>query len=610
MSEGYGPFAFGDPFSITAYATARTTAADNYILMLGQLSGSLTPPVITAVFPTGPTSPLVSIPAPPTNLQSVVWTAPGLPAAFTEPLVIEDSIPAPFDQSPPVLSFGAAPTPFSEVVPDAPGVDTNFTYPTLSLSLPSAPSLISINVSPFEGFTMPQFTAETINTLNIVAPSVREYVPGAMYTSTLLTELKDTLYDRIHNGGTGLNPNIETAIFDRAREREARTQADGLAQLDRMEAFGFSLPPGVYVDARLKLLTETNYQQAGASREIMIKQAELEQANVLKALDVATSLEGKLIDYSNSVEQRIFEGCKYATEAGVQVYNAQVQAYSAYLEAYKTKVSIYEAQIRAENLRIEAYKSQLEAEKTKAQINTALVEQFRVLSEVALSNVEIYKAEIDAIRAKAEIEKLKVDIYGEQVKAYGARVNAFTAQVEGFRAVIQAEASKQDAFKSSVEAYSAQVTAAVKIIEAKIEAYKGRIASKTAEFDGYKAAVQAESSRAQSIAQSNSSIIEAYKATVQGNAAYNETLTKQWQVALDQTQRVTEIAVSTAKANAELYMTTRSLALDAAKVGAQVSAQLGAASLNALNWSTSISQSNSNSVSRSTSTNYNYSASI
>ena len=106
-------------------------------------------------------------------------------------------------------------------------------------------------------------------------------------------------------------------------------------------------------------------------------------------------------------------------------------------------------------------------------------------------------------------------------------------------------------------------------------------------------------------------------------SAYNEVLVKQWQVSLDQAQRTAEIGINTAKANAELYITTRSLALDAAKTGAQVSAQIGAAAMNAVNFSGTVSSSEaysaseslsvvnsssiSNSNSSSTNTNYNYS---
>ena len=79
---------------------------------------------------------------------------------------------------------------------------------------------------------------------------------------------------------------------------------------------------------------------------------------------------------------------------------------------------------------------------------------------------------------------------------------------------------------------------------------------------------------------------------------------------LDQAQRVTEIGIQAAKANAELYMTTRSLAIDAAKVGAQVSAQLGAAAINTINWSTSYSNAMSSSTSKATSTSQSVSQSI
>jgi hypothetical protein len=96
-------------------------------------------------------------------------------------------------------------------------------------------------------------------------------------------------------------------------------------------------------------------------------------------------------------------------------------------------------------------------------------------------------------------------------------------------------------------------------------------------------------------------------------------LTKQWQATIEQAARIAEIGVSTAKANAELYITVRQSAIEAAKVGATVSAQLGAAALNAINWSSTDSSSKSESKSTSESsvdstsssvsqsTNYNYS---
>jgi hypothetical protein len=611
------PLYLGNPTGISAYADQQTDAANTYLLRLGDAAASLAPPVIEPEFPTGPTAPALTLPDAP-DFEPVVWTAPNAPDVFTGTLTVDDLLPEPFEEEAPDLIFAAVPT-FSETAPDAPPIDTSFEMPELSVSLPVAPALLSLNVVPFDGITLPTIDFE-VPELEVAAPSIREYTPGEDYTSALLTALQTSLQERIEEGGTGINADVENAIWDRNREREARSAREALDKLDQMEAMGFALPPGAYADARLKIITESDYVDRGHSREVMIKSAELEQENVKTALTVATQLEGQLITYANSVEQRLFDSCKFATEAGIAIYNARVQAYAAYVDAYKARVNIYEAQIRAEIARVDAYRAQIAAEEAKANINRALVDSYRVQVDAAMSGVEIFKARIGAIQARAEIEKSKIEIFGEQVKAYAAKVGAYTAGVEGFRATVQAEGTKQEAYKSRVQAYSAQVDAGVKIIEARIATFKGNLDANVSAWEAYKSAYQAEAAKASAIATGNSSLAESYKATVAGTSSYNDSITKQWQVALDQAQRVTEIGVKAAEANGQLYMTTRSLALDAAKVGAQVSAQLGAAALNAINWSSSISTStgwnnstsysNSSSDSESISTSYNYNYSV
>lgn len=598
--------------SITAYGSISASRAASYALALQNAAASLVPPVITPVFPTFPSAPPIQTADPPT-LETAVWELPGIPAAFGGSLNVDALLPDPFDASPPTLNFGSAPAPFNEVMPAAPGVNVTWTDPTLEVNLPSAPSLLSITTTQFGGLNFPTIDF-TVPELTVVAPSVREYVPGSMYNSSLLTAAKETLERWIVDGGTALPPEVEEAIWNRAREREYRQAADAVADLEKMEALGYAFPPGVYVNARIKINTETAYNIQTISREIAIEQAKLEQQNIGFALDKTVALEGQLMNYTNAVEQRAFESVKYATEAGIAIYNARVQAYAAYLDAYKTKVAIYEAQIRAEQSKVEAYKATIDAERVKAEINTALINQYKTQADVALANVEIYKAEIAGIQAKAQIEQLKIQIFGEQVKAYATKVNAYTAGVEGFRATIQAEGSKQEAFKSQVEAYSAQVGAAAKVIDAKIEEYKGLLTAKQTEWEGYKAAVQAASVRVQATASLNQSLADMFRAEASAVGTYNEVLTKQWQVAVDQSQRVAEIGVSAAKANAEIAISARSLVIEANKVGAQVNAQIGAAALGAANWSFSASVSEafskSNSVSsQNPTTSYSYSES-
>lgn len=612
----------GTANGLISYAQGRMAAVDGFVSSLAGQVLSLQAPSITPTFPGGGSAPAISIPAPPT-FQVPVWVAPGFPTAFTGVLEIGDLGIEPFDEDPPALNFGTAPPPFVGALPDAPAVNLNFDDPTLVVNLPAPPNLLSLNIQKFDGMNLPTFDAEAPE-LIAVEPTIREYIPGPGYTSELLTRLKATLEERISSGGTGLTQEVENAIWDRGREREARAQDDSLRQLDQMEGLGYAFPPGAYLDARTRIITETDYAVRGHSREVMVKSAELMLDNVKHSLTTAVQLEGQLIDYTNSVENRIFESVKYATEAGVQIYNAKVQAYTAMIEVYRAKVTIYTALIQGETAKVDAYRATIAAEQAKAQINTALVEQYKVQADVALSNVEIYKAEIAGIQAKASIEQTKVQVFGEQVRGFTAQVNAYTAGVEGFRATVGAEATKQDAYKSKVEAFSARVQATTAIIDGRVKAFEGQVSAKNAEYDGYKAAVAGESARVDGIAKIAGVQADAYRSTVTASGQYNEVLTKQWASQIDQQARIAEIGVSAAKANAELYISTRSLALDAAKTGAQVAAQIGAAAINAVNYSASVSSSESasasvgvsgststsNSNSNSNSTNYNYNSSV
>lgn len=606
---------------LVSYAQGQIGTANAFVSTIAQAVAGLTPPPISPVFPPGGSAPSVQISTPPA-FGEIVWYAPGFPMPLTETLEVGDLQIEPFDEDAPELFFGTPPLPFEGTLPDAPPVDLAFEMPELNVSLPAPPSLLSLNVTPFGGMNLPTLDADE-PVLTAVEPSIREYTPGQFYTSGLLTTLRSKLTEMLE-GGTGLGQDAETALWNRGREREARSKADAIMSLDQMEALGYVRPPGGYMDARTKIITETDYADRGHSREVMIESARLQLDSVKTALGQATQLEGQLITYTNATEQRLFEASRYVTEAGIQIYNAKVQAFGAMVDVYRAKVQAYEALIRAEVAKVDGYRAQIAAEQAKAEINRALVDQYRVQADVAMSSIRVFEARIGAIQARAEIEKAKVQVFGEQVRGYAAQVNAYTAGVEGYRARIDAETAKVEAFKSKVQAFGARADASARVIEARVTAFRGHIDAKSAEYDGYRAAVQAESARVDSIAKSHGVIADAYRARVQAEGMRNEVLVKQWQATLDQNQRVSEIAISAAKTNAEMYITTRSLALDAAKAGAQVSAQIGAAAMNAVNFSGTVSSSEgyqasesvsfstnqSSSNSTSTSTNYNYNSNV
>lgn len=602
----------GNPSQMQQVATQETAIALGYAAALGNLVGSLQAPVINPNFPTIATAP-VPITAPLPVLQKVTWLTPTDPGAFNGTLVTSDLTPPPFTAIPPVLSFGTLPTPSFGNTPDSPQVDTNFTLPTLSLSLPAPPSLLSVNVVPFNGVTLPTFSA-TQPVLNAVAPNVTPYTEGAKYTSTLLTMVYTDLQRALTDGTwTGLSAAAETALWDRAREREYRQAADATAELDRMEAFGFAFPPGVWLDARLKVATELANNVAGASREIAIKQAEMQLENITKLREGAIQLESEQIKYANEIAQRAFEAAKYQTQAQVEIYNSLVQAYAAQQEGYKAAAMVYDYQIKGALAVAEVYRTQIEAEKVKAEINHEIVAMYAELLKGQELNVEIYKAQLGGIETQANIQKLKVEVFGEQIRAYVGQVSAYTAQVEGYKANAEAQVAVESAYKTQVEAYKVQVDAGIAQINSRVETYKANIGAYEARLEAYKAALQAMTEQARAAALYNSSQTDFYRAEIAGFSSYNDNLTKQWQAVIEIAEKQAEVGVKAAEAQGQLYVATKHLASEALKTGGTIAAQLGAAALNAIHFTTSASWSSagtqsyaaSASESDSTSTNEN-----
>ena len=571
-----------------ALSSAENTAnraLNDARLFMASLSdgvGNIDPPDIALDLPPMPSAPALAAAEAPT-LATVPGSVPNPPNLTLSEFTPSSVLPEPFTGTAPQLVIGTVPS-FSGAAPDAPPIDTGFEVPEFAgITLPAAPDLLNINIAPFGGTNIPTFTG-TAPTLNVAEPTIREYIPGADYTSSLLTTISASLEDRITNGGTGLPASVEGAIWDREREREAIATRDALLELDRMEAMGFAFPPGQYTDARLKITTEMHARTISLGREIAIEQARLELENIKQALTLSVEAERMLLDSYNTREQRTFEALRYATEAGVSIYNAKVQGFAALVDAYQASIAVFEAEVRAALADVEAYKAIVDAEQAKASVNLAKVQAYTALIEGSLANVEVFKAEVQAITAQAEIERLKTDIYRSQVQAFATRVSAYTAEVEGFKAAVSAEGEKQNAFRAQVDAYTAEVQGAAAALAAEADGYRAEIAGYTARWEGYKAQAAAAADQARIIADQNSALIDAYRADTAGISAYNEVLTAQWEASVRHAQSAAEVGVAAAKANSDAYLTTRSLSLDASKVGAQVSAQMAAGAMAAVNY--------------------------
>ena len=493
---------------------ALAQAADAQIasLQAGLTNSLYAPPTINVQWTTLPAPDLPEIPDIPPLPEADLDVPGGMPAPFTGSLanVTFDD----FNESAPALSFPARPNvaigtapPIAEprdvAVPEAP-----------SVVLPDAPTFLALQTHTFGGVNLHEDWLEKLEhipELTLVEPTPYNYEPAKRYGSQLLDNLKALLNARIH-GGTGLAPSVEQQIWDRSRDREtALALAREQEILRQSEALGFSLPPGVMVgqasDARREYLDKLS----GLSRDISIKQAELEQENYKISVDAALRLEQALIDEHYKFEMLIFEAAKTAAEMSIAAINVKIEHFKALLAGYQAYAAAYETIIKAELAKVEVFKALLQAESVKAEVNKSLVDRYKAEIEGRMAVVDIYKARVGAAQTLVELERTRIQASAEGVKAFVASVNAEAAKIEMYKAEIEAEGAKQGVFGQKVQAYSVKVNAQAEQARANVAVFNGRIQAKSLEWDGWKAKLQAAVTTAEIKARYASLVVEGHK---------------------------------------------------------------------------------------------------
>lgn len=466
---------------------------------------------------------------------------------------------------------------------------------------PADPTLLTISIVPFAGIDPHNDWLDRLSTapadLSLAAPTPFSFTPPARYGSDLLNAVTEAIRSRLA-GGTGLDPVVEQAIWDRARSREAQLAENNLDEAVRNHsARGFSLPSGALAaqmrDAQRLALSKASE----VSRDIAIKQADLEQANVKHAIEQGLALEGKLIDYANQIEQRAFEAARYLAENAVQVYNAQVEGFKALLQKYATYADIYRTLIQSETAKVDAYKAQVDAERAKAEVNKALIDQYRARIEVRQAQIELYKNQILAAQALIEAEKLKVETFGERVRAYVAEVNADTAKVEAFKAKVDSNRALVDIYGVDVQAYAAYTNALGSAARARADVYSASVGGYKAKVDAFTARVNAAAEKVRAAVAVKELGIKGQELEVQRVGSANQLQVEFYKTLIGQYEAQKSLGLQRTKIISEDYLALKAMVADASKVGAQVNAQLAASALGTARVSAGIDGRDSTSVS-------------
>ena len=352
--------------------------------------------------------------------------------------------------------------PLDSEFPAAPGSAPAFSdhaFPAdIAFDLPSPPTVSDI--------TLPSFVSNEIAGISATLPVFTDEVPtvsaidaGAdVAHDALLQATRDKLLDNIQNGGTMLDPSVENDIWERDKERHEQALRDAMDKVTAQWAkLNWSLPDGLLAGQLLAINNEYTNKLLDRSREISVKQAELEQAGMFKSLELGIHLEKVIMDSHNEYAKRALEASKSTAEITIAIFKERINRYNSLLAAYKTDVEVFKARIDAEISRASVYKTQIEGLALINQIDETKVKIYMGQLQGINTMVDIYKNQVAAVATKYEAEKTKVERFKVEVEAYVSQIEGLTKRY----------AVEVEGFKAFISGYSASTEAQVKLLDLK-----------------------------------------------------------------------------------------------------------------------------------------------
>ncbi len=395
-----------------------------------------------------------------------------------------------FTGAAPALDLTGMPSAFSGSVPSEPSVSDPTLPSEPTLALPVAPVFELVAVPATPSIEIPPFTASAPID-DLVVPTNTFSFAEERYQSDLLDAAKAKLLLDLQNGGYGIEPADEQALFQRARARE---EAVGLEETEKtLRSFaqrGFPLEPAEASVALAAVTQSVHSKLAAASREIMLERSRLYVENRQFTIKEVRELETVLIDYHNSLMERSLNAAKAVLDAGIAIFNATVARYNARMEAYRVEAQVFESRIRAVAQQVDIYKTQIEAANLTYEGQRVATEVYRAQLAGLQAVVDLYRSRVEAVRVVADVQRLKIEGFRGRVDAYVAQVQANQAAFQGYESKVRGQAARADAFRAEVEAYRARV-------------------------EGYSAKARAESDNARAVLEAGRTKLTAYQAAVE-----------------------------------------------------------------------------------------------
>lgn len=227
---------------------------------------------------------------------------------------------------------------------------------------------------------------------------------------TYLEQAEQWICDTLTSGGTGINAAVEAQIWERDRNRvlrEASRVEDEL--LVGWSSKGYPLPPGALVYAAYRVNADAQDKISQFSRDVAIKQAEIEIENVRFAVQQAISLRVSAVQAASAYIAALAKAADLGVQFSQQSANAQSELINAATNYYRARVAVEEIKYN-----VKAKNADLRLATQKADVEAALQRVSNVsgaASQAARAAGDVAAAALNALHSQATLSSI------EQVEA-------------------------------------------------------------------------------------------------------------------------------------------------------------------------------------------------
>lgn len=398
-------------------------------------------PTVAVPIPTSPTDNYY------TSALPVIW-AIGELEPFTEivPATLAPPVPVPGVFTPPTphnVADVAIPVWEDKVLP------TN----VVLLEVPiDAPSVLEIDVVDL-----------VVPVMDLVIPTNPFVYNEETYSSDLLTSIEALLSADVENGGYGIEPTDEQAIYDRADERESKLAALAVNQARKgIAARGFLVPPGSLYATENVILAQNIVSLAQLNREIVLKRSDLYVQARQFAVQQGLDLEQALITYTSAKQERALKAAQITAELVIQFHNAAVGLFELKTALTELELAIHREQLATAATKLQEYGQKLAYVDMTEKRNQVRLEQYNQQLETCKVFYEAQKAQAVYAQLSMELENLKLEASKEVANIYAVEVKAKADEYDMYRTAWGAEETKLKVFTQKLAAHDQKLETIVK----------------------------------------------------------------------------------------------------------------------------------------------------